>query len=311
MHHKTIDCPILLIAFNRPDETLVILNEIKKANPPRLYVALDGARAGNESDTKNCKEVRKIIEEFELDGTLKIQQQPHNLGCRDAVVAGIDWFFENEELGIILEDDIVPHEAFFTFLPEMLKKYEAEKDIKAVLGFNVNGQNVKSDDYFFYEGFYPWGWGCWRDRWVNYSKDKFDLNWLKQERSKRSKYRYLLDSLVLNLSLIRKGCLDTWDYQFMYMIFKEGGKTIAPYANMTKNIGVNGAHSTNNELNFEYGKISSDVQFDAQEVNIDERLNALFLREHYDNRRIVRLKKIVLSLGLYPSLRRLFKTLSR
>lgn len=307
MSEKPLDCPILLIGFNRPSETSKILEVIKEANPTRLYVALDGARSHNEVDAVNCPAVRKLIETFDFDGQIKIKQQASNLGCGAAVVAAVDWFFENEESGIILEDDIVPHEAFFKFVPEMLEMYKSKKDIKAVLGFNLNGQGEKSDDFFFYEGFYPWGWGCWRDRWQNYSKDDFDIAWLKSQRSKKPEYRFFLNSLILNLSLVKKGLLDTWDYQFMYMICRENGKTVAPYANMTKNIGANGAHSVNNNLQFDYGILSPNVTFGAKEVDIDQRLNRLFLKEHFDNRRTVLLKRNLLRFGFYPVLKRLKK----
>ncbi len=37
--------------------------------------------------------------------------------------AAIDWFFENEEAGIILEDDCHPSQDFFRFQDEMLDRY--------------------------------------------------------------------------------------------------------------------------------------------------------------------------------------------
>ena len=44
-------------------------------------------------------------------------------GCRKAVEGALDWFFEEEEMGIILEDDIVPDVSFFDYATKLLDEY--------------------------------------------------------------------------------------------------------------------------------------------------------------------------------------------
>lgn len=295
-----LQCPILLIAFNRPHETAQVLAAIKLANPSKLYIGLDGARPGNHLDQANCINVKRVIAELEIDAEVIVYEQKTNLGCRGAVVAAIDWFFENEEYGIILEDDIVPHEAFFDFVSTMLNLYKLDSQINAVLGFNLYGQGVVSDDFFFYEGFYPWGWGTWRDRWLNYSKDDFDIQSLENKKLLGTANKNVLNSLILNLSLVKSGLLDTWDYQFMYMMASQGGLAIAPYANMIRNIGANGAHSTNNNLDFNYGSVAQNIAFEKKDIVVDEKLNHLFFNEHYQSRFIIFVKMLILRSGLYP-----------
>ena len=36
--------PVLFLIFNRPDTTERVFEEIRKAQPPRLYIAADGPR---------------------------------------------------------------------------------------------------------------------------------------------------------------------------------------------------------------------------------------------------------------------------
>ena len=50
-----------------------------------------------------------------------------NLGCKLAVSSGIDWFFENEGMGIILEDDCFPSQSFFWFCEELLERYKDDR----------------------------------------------------------------------------------------------------------------------------------------------------------------------------------------
>ena len=50
-----------------------------------------------------------------------------NLGCKKSVINAINWFFENEESGIILEEDCIPNESFFYFCAALLDKYKNNK----------------------------------------------------------------------------------------------------------------------------------------------------------------------------------------
>ncbi len=303
-----LNTAVLLIAFNRPETTRKVLECIRLARPSRLYIAADGPRINNNIDLLACKLVRALKDEIDWECNVKTLYSTNNMGCKNGVVAAIDWFFEHEDEGIILEDDILPSEDFFSFCEMMLHKYRLSSNIKAVLGFNYFGQQVKSDAYFFYEGFYPWGWATWKRSWLEYSAKNFDIKSLKTLKVKRPTHRYLYGSLELNLCLIRAEILDTWDYQFMYMLIKTGGLVIAPYANLSKNIGINGAHSVNHVLNFEYGTLVVNNISHPQAITVDENMNELFLLEHKLNKRTIFIKKILLSLYLYKSIKKLIKT---
>jgi hypothetical protein len=296
---KNIDIAILLIAFNRPDAARKVLECIRFARPTRLYIAADGPRINDDDDVIACQLVRALKDEIDWDCSVKTLYSTTNLGCKNGVVAAIDWFFEHEEEGIILEDDILPCQAFFSYCHIMLEKYRLSTNIKAILGFNYFGQGVKSNSYFFYEGFYPWGWATWRRSWLEYSAENFDTEIFKVLKGQSVAHRNLYNSLELNLSLIKAGILDTWDYQFMYMLVKTRGLVIAPHANLTKNIGVNGAHSFNHMLNFDYGLLDIDNIQHPQLIAIDGRMNELFLLEHKLNKKIIFVKKILLKLSLY------------
>lgn len=292
--------PILLIAFNRPNETRQVLEAIERYCPERIYVSLDGPRTNNATDAKNCQAVLEVLDSSPMRDSMIIRRSEENLGCKSGVVAGISWFFSHEVCGIIIEDDIIPHESFFSFQNKMLKAYEFEPSVKAVLGFNLYGQNQASNDHFLYEGFYPWGWGTWRDRWQEYDVSVDDLTSLKAAaRSETTKKRYMLNSLLLNLNLIRRGHLDTWDYQFLYLLARTGGKCVAPYANLTRNIGINGAHSVGNLLDFKFGEMSAPEISMTTKSTIDYSMNERFYNEHFENRFVVNFKRFILTIGLY------------
>ena len=72
-----------------------------------------------------------------------------NLGCKHAVASGISWFFEHENEGIILEDDVVPDTSFFKFCDDLLKRYRNDDRIMAISGNNFQF-NKEANDYSYY-----------------------------------------------------------------------------------------------------------------------------------------------------------------
>ena len=142
---------------------------------------------------------------------------------------------------------------------------------------------------------------------MEYSVSNFDTRSLAKKRIERSTHRHLYNSLELNLDLIEEGILDTWDYQFMYMLVMTGGLTIAPYSNLTKNIGSNGAHSVNNALYFEYGLLDANKITHPLGIEVDKKMNELFLLEYESNRHTILLKKWLLKMSLYKMLKALRK----
>jgi GR25 family glycosyltransferase involved in LPS biosynthesis len=108
--------------FNRLDTTKQVFEAIRQAKPPRLYVAADGAREAKEK----VKAVRDyIISNIDWECEVKTLFREQNFGCKMAVSS---WFFENEEMGIILEDDCLPSQSFFWFCEELLERYEGWHD---------------------------------------------------------------------------------------------------------------------------------------------------------------------------------------
>ena len=97
--------PILFLIFNRPEATRCVLNSIRMVRPERLYVAADGPREQSSQDVATCKAAREIATAVDWECEVYTLFRDGNLGCRDAVSEAIDWFFEHETEGIILEDD--------------------------------------------------------------------------------------------------------------------------------------------------------------------------------------------------------------
>lgn len=113
--NKPLKTPILIVAFNRPDKVQKVFNRVREVQPTQLFLSVDGARTHKANEAEKVKAVHDIIKQVDWECELKTLFRTKNLGCRMGVSSGIDWFFEQVESGIILEDDCVPDVSFFFF----------------------------------------------------------------------------------------------------------------------------------------------------------------------------------------------------
>lgn len=228
--------PILFLGFNRPEETAKSFECIKKYEPENLYVALDGPRTDDER--KLCDAVESIVKDVNWDCRVQYLIRKENLGCGKAVNEAIDWFFKEEESGIIYEDDIIAGSAFFKFCEAMLEHYRDDERIWLVTGNNLLGEWKVNNSYFFSKIGAIWGWATWKRTWIKH--DKKIQNW--PEIKKRG---VMLDILPADLALAREkimdkvfaGEIDTWDYQFTYTRLINSGLSVVPCKNLVSNIG--------------------------------------------------------------------------
>ena len=110
----SFDVPVLLLTWRRPDTTRQVLAALQPIAPCKLYVASDGPR--NEAEAQAVQATRDLIGKH-IDWTCQIKTRfcSENQGCQLGVSSAITWFFEQEEAGIVLEDDCVPHPDFFSY----------------------------------------------------------------------------------------------------------------------------------------------------------------------------------------------------
>ena len=249
-----MDAPVLLIVFNRLDTVIRVFEAIRAAKPNRLYVAADGPRNDREGEAKRCVEVREwIISHMDWDCELKTRFLDDNIGCGLGPSTAISWMFETENSGIILEDDCVPHPDFFVFAEQMLEKYGDRKDIMAVNSSNFQPDLIGDGSYYFSMQNGPFcAWATWKDAWKTFD---FSMN------------RYPRAVIVKNLNRfyhvtkrerlwwmnIYDGLIEdryhgsSWDYQYIFAIWANKGKSIVPNANLSTNIGFGpgATHTTN------------------------------------------------------------------
>ena len=230
-----------------------VLNVLAEVRPTKLFVAVDGpdeaARPGEATLVAQTISVIESSLTWECD--VHRRYATRNQGCRQGVVSAINWFFENVEEGIILEDDIVPHPDFFGYCGDLLERFRDEPSVMCISGDNSAGVywGMRRSSYTFVRWPQIWGWATWRRAWAlydrdlsNYSAALADGSWsaLGLSRLESDLYQGTLNKLL------RAGVPDTWDFQWVATVLLNGGLSVHPRRNLVSNIGFDqlGTHTT-------------------------------------------------------------------
>ena len=162
-----------------------------------------------------------------------------------AVSEALSWFFSHVDQGIILEDDCIPVSDFFPFCEHFLSRLKYDKTVASVGGSNILSAKIDFNNKAFKVAHASlWGWATWADRWRLYdvnmsdwpSRRKAVLS-LRRSRRMREFAKRVFDSTY-------DGSINSWCYQYEYMMDKYQLVCILPPVNLITNIGQGDPDST-------------------------------------------------------------------
>ena len=236
----SFDVPVLLLTWRRPDTTRQVLDALPVA-PSRLYVASDGPR--NEAEAKAVQVTRDLFSEH-IDWPCQIKTRfcAENQGCQLGVSSAITWFFEQEEAGIVLEDDCVPHPDFFPYCRELSERYRHDTRIWCVSGDNYQDGCWRGDgSYYFSRYNHCWGWATWRRCWSQYiTINNFGKTSKRSPSFQQSMFEDPLERqywMTIWEQLFSTGTPDSWAYRWSLVCMANSGLTTLPNQNLVTNIG--------------------------------------------------------------------------
>lgn len=243
---SNLQTPVLFLIFNRPETTWEVFAAIRQAQPPRLYVAGDGPRSSRPGEAAKVLALRsEILAGIDWPCVVHTRFQNQNLGCKQAVSSAISWFFEQEERGIVLEDDCVPSQSFFGYCEEMLEHFAHDPSVYMIAGEARGPESFgMTEDLALCKYALVWGWASWARVWRQYDVQISD--WPQQKKRILAQISTHPDTRRFwrsrfNALYARK--IDTWDYQLTYLMQKNQAKCVVPGRNLITNIGF-GAEAT-------------------------------------------------------------------
>jgi hypothetical protein len=305
------DIPIVIMVFNRPKHTRILLSILSQLRPTQLFVVADGPRDFISSDFELCQEVRNIIDCM-VDWPCKLYKnfREDNLGCGLSPARGVDWVFEYVDRVIILEDDCLPSASFFLFCREGLNRFAKNDKVMMISGNNhlLNKKNI-DDSYFFSINTQTHGWATWKRAWKKYDFYMSDwprwrsLYWLysmHRDVKYALKWLKLFDEVYKNAN--SKVKYDCWDFQWTYACWKNKALNVIPKKNLVSNIGYgdDATHATPPDhplSNLVAEELSFPLNHPAK-IEQDRVADAVLARNVYGNYSIIfkvwrKLKKLV------------------
>ena len=255
-----VDVSVLILFFNRPDALEAVFREVRKAQPTRLFLYQDGPRG--ERDLAGIEACRKVVENIDWPCEVHRKYQEKNFGCDPSEFISQKWAFSMTDKCIVLEDDDIPSQSFFTFCKEMLDRYENDQRISMITGTNYDEKTPDMPyDYFFATTFSISGWASWRrviDQWdehYTFLDDEFNLRQL-DDYIKERKYQ---QNFIEFCRYHRSKKIAYYETIFHAQIFFSSGLSIVPRVNMISNLGAcgEGVHlsGTNEDLPRAYRRI--------------------------------------------------------
>jgi len=251
--------PVLILGYMRFEGILRNLEACQKVGISRVYLALDGPKDFSSRELQNY-ELSRIWDFAEVHGIkLRLRQRHSNVGLAVAVIEGISWFFENEEYGAILEDDLEISTDFFYFAVQALDTFKNNQTIALVSGNNFQldapPRQVSATHYPLI-----WGWATRRAVWTDFllslgSPLISKINW---------KLPLAVNAFWWTAAMqSRDGLVDSWAMSFSNYIRMRDLVCVLPPVNLISNTGVDdyAVHSNSSDrfVNFPIAQLDSEL----------------------------------------------------
>lgn len=241
-----VKAPVLFETFVRVDYARKVWDAIKAAQPQKLYFYSNKGRAEKEGEIENNNEIRSWIKEIDWDCELHTFFREECVDVYTSLRGAVSWLFENEEYGIILEDDVVPTAGFFSFCDQMLEYYKDDTRVWYVSGDNFSNLNPSGYDYIFTHYHWMYGWATWRNRWKSIDWDNSYIDEMLQQRTFNCFYKTKeqCEEREIELKRVKEFVERTkcWDYYFGLVCDQHNAVGVVPTKHLITNIGLSGAH---------------------------------------------------------------------
>lgn len=242
----------LILGYARVEGLLGVLDSAIKAACPRIYISIDGSidPSVQENQRSLMRQIRLVSENS--TSQIIIRHSQKNFGVAGGVISGIDWFFQNEEFGAILEDDLQVSENFFLFVQKAKELLRENPDYLMISGcrFSPEGKSISLTNYPLI-----WGWATSKENWLCMR------NAIVHGPSFKGVLDYESSFWLAGALRVKYGVIDTWDIPLVLNFRQQKKYCLIPPVNLISNVGNDSfAIHTNSDhfpLNHPLGLISS------------------------------------------------------
>ncbi len=246
---KAFQIPVLLLLFNRPAHTKGVLDRLRQLRPANVYIHCDAARDNFLEEEEKVEMVRKTVaKHIDWPCETHFLYRTHNMGLREGVYGALNWFFNQVDYGIIIEDDCLADLSFFYFCEALLVKYADNEQMMHIGGSNLSEAHTATltESYVFTRFSFVWGWASWSRAWKKMALDLQGLDEFEQQGfistlvPDKQAQHYMMQKFKDTQQ--RKN--NSWAYAWFYSILKNNGLCIVPKINLVQNTGIGDESAT-------------------------------------------------------------------
>lgn len=241
--------PLALFVYNRllhTQRTVESLRNNLLADRSELIVYSDGPV--DQATEREVKQVREYLRGLTGFARVRIVERDRNYGLARSITEGVTEMCEAHGRVIVLEDDLVTSNHFLEFMNHALQRYENNKQVWHISGWNYPIDTRNLDKAFLFRTMNCWGWATWADRWRHFQKDPERLI---REWDEDRIHRFNLegannfwDQVIRN----HQGTMNTWAIFWYATIFENRGLCLNPARSYVENIGLDGSGANCGEM---------------------------------------------------------------
>lgn len=242
------EAPVLILAYNRPDKTKALIENLRKSRPKTIVFSVDGPRGYKNSDDVKVDAVQSCLKYIDWTDDVTTIFRSSNLGLRAAVPDAVSQVIDKYGTAIVLEDDLEISETFLDYCNWALKEFKNESEIAHISGYSaVPLSNLNHPDNQVRLSKFPqsFGWATWNRSWSNYDDS---MTWFNE--IDFNDLLVLFNNPVaaahwwLVLENVRTGRISSWAYRWIQSIWQKKQFAIAPNRSLVVNKGFDeGSHN--------------------------------------------------------------------
>ena len=273
------DVGITVMAYSRPDHIEKLIYSLQQNKIKNFTVFIDGPE--NTLVRKQQQKIFDIIDTIDW-AVVDVIKRPINFGLRRSIVSALTEQFLKYEKVILIEDDCIPNKNFFYYMIKSLELYKNNDRVRSVCGYQLplgleHSENIKT---IASSRFIPWGWGTWREQWLDYETDLIHLH---EKVHEKDLYNNLPSDIrnYLEYYAFNETGNDIWSVNWVLTHYLTNTFTVYPSESLINNIGFDGSgvHCTQNNY------------FDVVSMNTSKKRNFLFEQniepDHIIDRKII------------------------
>lgn len=240
--------PIVVFCYNRINHLQSVINSLlanKEASESDLIIYSDGARAPK--DEEAVEVVRTYIRQLTGFKSIKIVEQPHNLGLANSVILGVTEVVNKYDKVIVVEDDMQVAPYFLQFINDGLHKYQDDSNVACLCGYLYPVTEPVPEAFFIY-GADCGAWATWKDQWALFEPDGQKL--MDSLIAKKLSWKFDFDGSFPYTKMLEDQITarnNSWAIRWYASAFLKDKLTLYPGKSLAQDIGFDnsGTHCSN------------------------------------------------------------------